>query len=270
MGRVKIVEHLADQLTLVTVGYNSAAVLGPHIESLIKSAQSPLPRWLVVDNASNDGTEKLLESYKGVVELLRCPQNVGFGAACNRGIARATTRYVVVLNPDTELSEAALQELLGELKSWGAAIAGPSLSRNTENRVEEVDWLVGAVLLIDKVKMAEVGYFDERFFLYEEDVDLCRRAKSRDLGVIHCKGVSIPHVGGGSTTRTKEVSEFIHYHKGRSYALYVDKHYPGSGRLQGYVRKNQRRMVLALLSLGLSRYRRARAKLRGVASLNDS
>lgn len=261
-------EKLSDQLTLVTVGYNSAAVLGTHIESLLRTSSGGLPRWIVVDNASSDNSAELLARYQGTVELLQSPENVGFGAACNMGIAAASTPYVLVLNPDTELSESALQALLAELKQQGAAIAGPSLSPDTENVVESVDWLVGAALLMDRQLMDEVGYFDERFFLYEEDVDLCKRANDHGLKVIRCKGVSIPHVGGGSTTRTKAVSEFIHFHKGRSYALYVEKHHGDSDLLRRYVAKNRRRMLVAALSFGLSRYRRARAKLRGVASLS--
>lgn len=260
-------DKLSDQLTLVTVGFNSAAVLVPHIESLLRSASGALPRWIVVDNASSDGTADHLKRYDGVVELVQSPENVGFGAACNLGIAATTTRYVLVLNPDTELSEAALQALLAELKAHGAAIAGPSLQPDIENKVDDVDWLVGAALLMDRELMDEVGYFDERFFLYEEDVDLCKRANDQGLRVIHCKGISIPHVGGGSTARTKEVNEFIHYHKGRSYAMYVSKHHPGSDLLRRYVKKNRKRMAFAAISFGLSRYRRARAKLRGVASL---
>ncbi|MBM7422276.1 glycosyltransferase [Spongiibacter marinus] len=260
-------EHLADQLTLVTVGYNSAEVLGPHIESLRQSAQSPLPRWLVVDNASSDGTVELLENYKGVIELLQSPQNVGFGAACNLGIAQATTRYVAVLNPDTKLSEMALQELLFELKARKAAIAGPSLTAATEDSVEKVDWLVGAVLLIDCQLMREVGFFDEQFFLYEEDVDLCKRANDTGLDVILCKRISIPHVGGGSTERSKKINRIVHFHKGRSYALYVRKHGLRKSLIDNYVAKNHRRCLIALFTFGFRRYTRAKAKLDGVKSV---
>lgn len=260
-------EDLAAQLTLVTVSYNSARVLGPHIESLLHSASAALPRWIVVDNASSDATADLLARHNGVVELLQSPQNVGFGAACNLGIAAATTRYVAVLNPDTELSESALQALLAELKGRGAAIAGPSLSPVTEGRVEKVEWLVGAVLLIDRQLMDEVGYFDEQFFLYEEDVDLCKRANDRGLDVIRCKHISIPHVGGGSTERSKKVNRIVHFHKGRSYALYVRKHGLGQLLIDRYVAKNRRRCRIALLTFGFRRYARAKAKLDGVNSV---
>ena len=259
-------EDLASQLTLVTVSYNSAEVLGPHIQSLLGTAKTPLPRWIVVDNASSDGTADHLKRYAGVIELLQSPENVGFGGACNLGIAATTTRYVLVLNPDTELSEAALQNLLVEVKAHAAAIAGPSLKRDIENKVDDVGWLVGAALLMDRELMGEVGYFDERFFLYKEDVDLCKRANDHGLRVIHCKGVSIPHVGGGSTARTKEVNEFINYHKGRSYALYAQKHNLAPSVMRRYVSKNRRRLLISLLTFGRSRYTRAKAKLDGVKS----
>ncbi len=260
-------QDLATELTLVTVSYNSAEVLGAHIESLRASASSALPRWLIVDNASTDQTDEVLKQYGSDVELIKNTDNVGFGGACNIGIAASKTRYVVVLNPDTELSESALERLLAELKAHDAAIAGPALEPADDKSVEAVAWLVGAVLLFDTEKMNPIGYFDERFFLYEEDVDICKCANDAGLKVIHCRNVSIPHVGAGSTVRTKAVNEFIHFHKGRSFVLYAQKHQFPAEHVQTYIRKNNRRRWFALLSFGRARYVRAKAKLSGVESV---
>ncbi|MEX1670434.1 glycosyltransferase family 2 protein [Zhongshania guokunii] len=260
-------QDLFSEMTLVTITYNSAEVLPEHIESLRNSAKNKLPRWLIVDNASTDGSEELLERYGQDVELVKCPKNLGFGSACNLGIKASTTRYVVVLNPDTQLDEAELEKLLAELKNNGAAIAGPALEPTTDKRVEAADWLVGAVLLFDTELMNAVGYFDEQFFLYEEDVDICKRANDAGLKVIHCRNVSIPHVGGGSTVRNKAVNEFIHFHKGRSFVLYARKHGSPASVVEKYVGDNRRRKLIALLTFGRNRYLRARAKLAGVASV---
>lgn len=262
-------QDLSKELTLVTVTYNSAAVLAAHIDSLRDGARSPMPRWLIVDNASTDQTDEMLKKYGGEVELVKNAANVGFGGACNIGIAASKTRYVMVLNPDTQLSESALQKLLSELKSNDAAIAGPALEPVDDHEVEAVEWLVGAVLLFDTEKMNAIGYFDERFFLYEEDKDICKCANEAGLKVIQCRNVSIPHVGGGSTVRTKKVNEFIHFHKGRSFALYALKHGLPDDVLNNYVRDNTRRKWIALLTFGRSRYLRARAKLKGVNSLDN-
>jgi N-acetylglucosaminyl-diphospho-decaprenol L-rhamnosyltransferase len=261
-------QDLSKELTLITVTYNSAEVLPGHIDSMRNAATGPLPRWLIVDNASSDQSEVLLQKYGKDVELIKNPDNLGFGAACNIGVAASTTRYVMILNPDTQLSEAAVQQLLAELKAQDATIAGPALDPTDDKRTEPVDWLVGAVLLFDTEKMNAVGYFDEQFFLYEEDVDICKRANDAGLKVIHCRNVSIPHVGGGSTLRSKVVNQFIHFHKGRSFALYALKHGLPDGVLNKYVRDNTRRKWIALLSCGRSRYLRARAKIMGVNSLN--
>lgn len=262
-------QDLREQLTFVTVGYNSATVLSSHIESYCRSATEAVPRWLVVDNASTDGTAKLLQNYPEV-ELLQNDENLGFGAACNRGIAAADTRYVLVLNPDTELSEAGVRDLLAELQRREAAIAGPALQPEANSDVEEVNWLIGAVLLMDTALMNEVGYFDERFFLYEEDKDICKCAKDAGLKVIHCRNVSIPHVGGGSTERSKAVNEFIHFHRGRSYVLYAQKHGLGQAAIDRFVAANRRRCLVALATFGVRRYRRAKAKLEGVKSVAPS
>jgi N-acetylglucosaminyl-diphospho-decaprenol L-rhamnosyltransferase len=262
-------QDLSKELTLVTVTYNSAGVLPGHIDSMRNAATGPLPRWLIVDNASSDQSEVLLQKYGKDVELIKNPGNLGFGAACNIGVAASTTRYVMILNPDTQLSEAAVQQLLAELKAQAATIAGPALEPAVDQSIESVGWLVGAVLLFDKEKMDPIGYFDEQFFLYEEDKDICKCANDAGLKVIHCRNVSIPHVGGGSTVRSRAVNEFIHYHKGRSFVLYAQKHRLPDEYIQRYVKKNLRRSWIALLTFGWRRYRRACAKIKGAMSVLD-
>lgn len=262
-------QDLLNELTLVTVTYNSAEVLSAHIASLRDTSSVAMPRWIVVDNASTDGTDAIVFANNDCVEMLKSEKNLGFGAACNLGINASTTRYVMVLNPDTQLSEAAVNQLLAELKSHGAAIAGPALDPEDDKTIVSVPWLVGAVLLFDTQLMNPVGYFDEQFFLYEEDVDICKCANDAGLQVIHCRNVSIPHVGGGSTVRTKTVNKFIHFHKGRSYVLYAKKHGLGSEHIERYVRKNKKRMLIALISFGVNRYVRAKSKLDGVRSVSE-
>ena len=262
-------QELFNELTLVTVTYNSAEVLAAHIASLRDTTSAAMPRWIVVDNASTDATDRIVASNSDSVELLKSTENIGFGGACNLGIQASNTRYVMVLNPDTQLSAQAIQQLLAELKAHGAAIAGPALEPEIDQNIEVVDWLVGAVLLFDKQKMDPIGYFDERFFLYEEDKDICKCAVDAGLKVIHCRNVSIPHVGGGSTIRSKAVNQFIHFHKGRSFALYAFKHGLPDGVLEKYVRDNTRRKWIALLTFGPSRYRRAKAKIEGAESALD-
>jgi N-acetylglucosaminyl-diphospho-decaprenol L-rhamnosyltransferase len=258
---------LLNELTLVTITYNSAEVLPAHIASLRSSASAALPRWIVVDNASTDDTDAIVGANSDCVEMLKSSENIGFGSACNLGIQASNTRYVMVLNPDTELSELAVNQLLTELKNRSAAIAGPALEPEKDQSVISVPWLVGAVLLFDTQLMNPVGYFDEQFFLYEEDKDICKCANDAGCNVIHCRNVSIPHVGGGSTLRTKTVNQFIHFHKGRSYVLYAQKHGLGDKYIQAYLKKNAKRRLIALFTFGTRRFRRAQAKLDGVKSV---
>jgi N-acetylglucosaminyl-diphospho-decaprenol L-rhamnosyltransferase len=257
---------LCNEVTLVTVSYNSAEVLPNHIASLRNSTDNKLPRWIIVDNASTDNTDALLADSNDI-EQFKCKDNLGFGAACNVGIDASNTPYVLVLNPDTELSYDAIAALLAEMKKTGAAVAGPALEVEEKQITEEVSWIVGAVMLFDKTLMAPIGYFDERFFLYREDVDLCKRVRDAGLKVIHCKGINIPHVGGGSTPRSKKLLKFVNFHKGRSYALFALKHKRGAEVIDLYVKKNRRRMLFACFSFGAARYVRAKAKLDGVASV---
>lgn len=266
----KVVDTMQDlqQLTLVTIAYNSGAVLPAHIDSLLSTLDgAALPRWIIVDNDSGDGSRDMLATRYPNVEVLKSGTNVGFGAACNLGIQASDTPYVVVLNPDTQLSALALSQLLEELITRKAAIVGPALDPLPDSEVRPVDWLVGAVMLFDKAQMDPLGYFDEQFFLYEEDVDICKRANDAGMAVLQCRNISIPHVGGGSTASAPGIIYFLNYHKGRSYALYAQKHNSASSVMKSYVKKNRRRLLISLLTFGRSRYIRAKAKLDGVKSV---
>jgi N-acetylglucosaminyl-diphospho-decaprenol L-rhamnosyltransferase len=258
---------LADELTLVTIGYNSANVIPSHIDSMVRSASSPLPRWIYVDNASTDATDSLLASYGNYIELIKNPENLGFGSACNIGIQAAKTRFVLILNPDTQLSEKDVQILLDKAKEMKAAIAGPATKAEIDNRVEYVSSLSGAAMLFDKSLMDEVGYFDERFFLYREDVDICKRACDAGKHVLYVGSARIAHVGGGSTDRNIEVLKFVNYHKGRSYILFARKHGFSQEKIDKYLKKNRWRMFVGLITFGRKRYLRAKSKLAGAASV---
>jgi N-acetylglucosaminyl-diphospho-decaprenol L-rhamnosyltransferase len=97
------------QLTLVTIAYNSGEVLPAHIDSLLSTLDgAAMPRWIIFDNDSGDGSRKMLAARYPGIDVLKSTTNVGFGAACNLGIQASDTPYVVVLNSDTQLLARAL------------------------------------------------------------------------------------------------------------------------------------------------------------------
>ena len=204
--------------SLVTVTHNSAAAL----ESLLASVhrQAPRAHVIVVDNASGDESLAVAEAWASrlSVETIALPRNLGFGAACNIGVARADDAVVALVNPDVELIDGSLAALVaraepgqllaprvlssdgrrqdtahpwpGSAAYWlhaaipGALLpagAGAALEPWRADRERPVGWAVGCALVADTATLRRLGPFDERLFLYGEDLDLGLRA--RESGV---------------------------------------------------------------------------------------
>ena len=204
-------------LALVTVTYNSAGVLG----ALLASARRFVPgaRVVVVDCGSNDGSVEIARASSDFVEVIALGENVGFGRACNRGLAEVGEPVTALVNPDVELVDDSLLELVAEasrndrllaplvISSDGsrqdsvhpvptsaaelvraivppAAVPGPLgewLSPWRASEPRRVGWAVGAALVARTATLRQLGPFDERIFLYAEDLELGLRAAEQGI-----------------------------------------------------------------------------------------
>jgi N-acetylglucosaminyl-diphospho-decaprenol L-rhamnosyltransferase len=199
-------------VTAVIVSYNSRRVLPAALCSLRRAYDSGIvAECLVIDNHSEDATSELVRREHSWCRLLENPENIGFGRACNLGIERATTRYVLLLNPDATLSEASLRRLVAFLDTTPAAgVAAPAI-RQPDGQLQtagglptpgdvlreavfgsvsldqqaivpgtapfRTSWVCGAVALVRRSMLDQLGGFDPRYFLYFEETDLWRRAQ---------------------------------------------------------------------------------------------
>lgn len=207
-------------LTVVVVAYGSSAMLAGALRPLDDTY--PI---IVVDNASSAGTRELVAASGAT--YIDPGANLGFAAAVNRAMARIAplSGDVLLLNPDARIAPGEigrLQELLHGAPDL-AAVA-PSLHADDSGRPARARWpwhtpagawaeaigfsrrrlrspsyfLGGAVLLLRREALADVGGLDERFFLYSEDEDWQKRACSRGWRVRYCPEVTAVHSAGGS------------------------------------------------------------------------
>ncbi len=246
-------------ISVVVTSYNARA----HLEGCLAKLAEQRDTWgevIVVDNASDDGSPEAVEESFPFCRLLRLDENVGFGAATNRGAAVATGEHLLLLNSDAWLADGALDLLARRLDGDPTlALAAPRLFypdgrpqfvwvpssgvvgeavQMLRNRFEHrafnhglvpsvlrsllgPGWYTAACLLVRRSAFDGVGGFDERFFLYFEDVDLSlrlRRARWKLAEVVAAKAF---HVKGGSRSGAAEVA----YR--RSQLLYYRLHRPG-------------------------------------------
>ncbi|HUB00962.1 MAG TPA: glycosyltransferase family 2 protein [Terracidiphilus sp.] len=248
------------ELSIILVNYNGLAYLSGCLDSVMRFA--PLgSEVILVDSASSDGSPDMVERNYPWVRLLRSGTNVGFTGGNNLAAAHANGDFLLLLNADTLLLEplAPALEWLKENPKYGILTIGmtdgggvrractgrfPTPARLAflrrmlvaPDRYEgceacEVDWVQGSFLLIRKHLWQALGGFNDRYFMYVEDIDLCKRG--RDLG---SKCGFLPqmrytHFGGFSPARfPSQVANL---------ALYVDQHMKG-------IRRTTCRAVLVL------------------------
>lgn len=215
-------------LSILIVSYNSRDLLGRCLSSVAQQTKVD-HEVIVVDNASADGTPKLVASEHPEVKLIANTVNYGFAVANNMALKVATGRFRVLLNPDTLLLDRTLDRLVEFMEAHpDVGIAGgkmvesdgsvrryetwyPSLFAYLTNSLMlrfrgdhgngEVEFVSGSCLMIREVTMQQIGLLDEDFFMYNEDVDWCLRAKRAGWRVYHCADARLFHVAGGSSGR---------------------------------------------------------------------
>jgi len=246
--------YLVDQVTIICVTYQSRAV----VESLAATLQ-PFPHVLIIDNGSSDGSASAARAAIPHARVIERSGNGGFGKANNEAMAEVQTPFALLLNPDCEIKPDALQILLDVLcrypsagivapQSWRAdhkpqkcfrpAFYEPRLK--TPYQVADgtcsAQWLNGCCLLARTQAFRDVGGFDENFFLFYEDDDLCLRMLKAGFECLFEPSANARHTGGASSAPTLKVSFMKPFHYVRSRHLAIRK-YQGSAAGWRYLLK---------------------------------
>ena len=254
-------------LTLVTIGFNSADVLKEHYAT-IDYEQIPIeyrPQYILVDNASSDDTRHIMEQNFPWVNIISSRDNLGYGGGANLGIKAAQTRFVMVLNPDTQLCISAFYEMMSALKDDShAAMAGPDVHKSKQSGREYVDWVIGAAIMLDCEKMDSIGYFDESYFLFFEETDLCYRVLEKGFKILHCHDAKMPHEQGASSKSFSNRDLFLSYHWGRSYRIISQKFPERLSSLDKQIRRLKKSVFICKLTRNSKRERKAKAKILGM------
>jgi GT2 family glycosyltransferase len=277
----------APRVAAVVVSFEAKETLLASLRSLRAHVSLPL-EIVVVDNASADGSADAVRAAHPEALVLANADNLGFARACNQGWRACRAPLVLFLNPDAEVTPAAVETLVGLLESRaevGAAgprtrgpdgtiqvSTGPDLTLLAErrqrrlvlgaarrdaralaeaealhSREHEAAWVSGSCLLARRTALEAVGGFDERFFLYEEDADLCRRLRGAGWRVVFTPAAEVRHHLGRSMAKSPRRAR-LEYH--RSHLLYYRTHNgPAS----------QAVLRLLLLARGLTGWLHARA-----------
>jgi len=187
-------------LTIVIVSFKSGDILHRCIKSIDK--KYPI---IIVENSQNIKLKEELEKKYSNVECILPEQNLGYGAGNNLGIKNSKTKYILTLNPDTILYESTISKLLEQANTIeDFALLGPKVISESENvsnidsKIEEVNYIKGFAIFFNKEKFINIGYFDENYFLYFEEIDLCKKVIKSNNKIYLINNALIKHVGGKS------------------------------------------------------------------------
>lgn len=191
-------------VSLIMVTYNSAALLPACLEALA-ATRYPAHELLIVDNASSDSTTVLVTEHAPQAQLVANRENLGFGRACNQGAQAAQGALLVFLNPDVLVTPNWLGLLVEHIAAHPeAGIICPTTLYPGETPppvhtlVGETAAVPGCALMIRRDAWQQLGGFDERYFLYWEDTDLCWRAWLAGWRVLEDFTALVYHERGGS------------------------------------------------------------------------
>lgn len=237
--------------SIIIVNYNTKNLTKNCLDSIFSNCPESNFEIIVIDNNSQDGSDKMLESEFGEkIKLIVNKKNIGFGSANNQGARTAKGEYLFFLNSDTVMKSdilSAIKQFLDNNKEVG--IISPQLlledrseqeraygkfptpfsvvtekfknQKIKETKLLEADWVSGAALIIRKNIFDRINGFDEKFFMYFEDIDLCKRVNGLGYKIMVLKEIFITHLCGKSLNYYGKRKKY--YYKSQDY--FYKKHY---------------------------------------------
>ena len=256
-------EYKLTSLSIIIVNYKSWLVLEKCLKSILSQDLDDI-EVIIIDNNSNDDLitkfKKKYTNFKWISNKI----NAGFSKACNQGAKIAKNQYYLFLNPDTELEKNCLVKLKSNINNFPNSILsisqldtvgnirfpyGSFLSIRTFNGIirfldrlfslenRKIDnkklfikpnWVSGSFLLIDNKNFNKLSGWDEDYWMYYEDMDLCKRAINIGIDIVLINSTSCTHHHGKSSKVNLKTRVKAKTHSIKSGVIFIEKHYSGA------------------------------------------
>jgi hypothetical protein len=247
-------------LSIIIVNRNTKEYLLRCLRAVLENEKRTEWNIIVVDNGSRDGSAAEVGNTFPSIDLIENERNLGFAKAVNQGLQKASGRYVLLLNPDTQVKKRAIGELILFMDAHpDAGIAGarllnsdgsrqnsianfPSLATELLNKSLlrwlfpekfpgkernysepiEVDSVIGACMMVRRDAIEKVGLLDEDYFLYLEETDWCFRIRKAGWKVYHVPQAEVSHFQGKSAEQDKKRAK-VEYYRSRYHFFYKNR-----------------------------------------------
>ena len=185
-------------ITVIVASFKSGEKIKNCLNSIDRQA-----KVILVENSDDITIKKSIESEFSNVECILTGANLGYGKANNIGLSKVKTKFALILNPDTKLDPYTFEYFFKATKEIpNFAIIGPSNQGEDNNLEKKIPLSVinvkGYAMFLNLSEFKEIGFFDEDFFFYFEEIDLCKRIKDKGKKIYIVPDIKIYHDGGQS------------------------------------------------------------------------
>ena len=191
---------------------------------------------IIIENSENVEFKKDIEKKYSNSKCYLSGENLGYAKGNNFGLKKVETKYALILNPDALLEEETVKNfLISAEKIKDFAIMGPAKQDEFQKedinldkgQVFQVDYLKGFAMFLNLEQFKQIGFFDDNFFIYLEEIDLCKRLKDVNKKIYLNKNIIVNHLGGSSHNQSinfeMELSRNWHWMWSKFY--FNKKHY---------------------------------------------
>ncbi len=196
-------------ITIVIVSFKSEDILHRCIKSIDK--KYPI---IVVENSIDKKLKLELEQKYQNVNCILPKENLGYGGGNNLGLSKVKTNYTLILNPDVILMENSIENFfitVNKFPNFGI-IAPISANERYDNfnhekdiNIKEVENVKGFAMFFNMKNLKKSNFFDDNFFLYLEEIDLCKRVRLMDVKIFIDPSIKVEHFGG--TSHVSEINK---------------------------------------------------------------
>jgi N-acetylglucosaminyl-diphospho-decaprenol L-rhamnosyltransferase len=190
-------------ITIIIASFRSNTKIKKCLNSINKNCQV-----INVENSNNLEFKRDIEKEFTNVKCLLTGTNLGYGRANNIGLKEAKTKYALIINPDTELYPETLEAFLLSAKQHpNFAIIGPNIiyaetktkvNYSAQPKIHKAENVKGFAMFLNLSEFRDIGFFDESFFIYLEEIDLCKRLINKNKKIYWDSNIPIFHQGGQS------------------------------------------------------------------------
>ena len=225
----------SQDITAIITSFHSREKIFDCLNSLGENIKT-----IVVENSNDQSLKKEILSKYNNVNCILSKENLGYGAGNNLGLSKVDTNYALIINPDVILKKDSIDKFFLRIKNLeNFGIIAPvsksekysNFSIDKDKSIKEVESVKGFAMFLNMKNLKKIDFFDENFFLYFEEIDLCKRLRNQNIKIYIDPTIEVSHFGGAShnTEINKPMELSRNWHWMWSTFYYHKKH-------NGYIR----------------------------------